>query len=204
MPSLKSNKALESRIKEIYRLYIETVCPLVVQLELYDGSFPVEILIEIRGILDHLAKSALSDSADEMERNVSKAESHVKMALLDCFKYLCVSLDDRYRQFEARYARAGLSAIEDGEFMRKVSEGRKDAAKKLLDARATDLGIGRGEAYEKYEAAFHAYSDVDDLLEDASGKAEKIKKRSRFNDWLVWISLGIGIAGVLVGVWGAF
>ena len=192
---------MESRIKEIYGQYLETVGPLIVQLEIYDGSFPAETLLEIKGILDHLAKSALCESPEEAERNVTKAESHLKMALLDCFKYLCVSLDDRYKRFEARYARADLSLIDGGDFVRKLSEGRKNAAKKLLEARVTDMEIGRGEAYEKYEEAFHAYSEVDDLLEDAIDKAEKIKKRSRLNDWLVWISLGIGIAGILVAVW---
>jgi len=195
---------LNSRIKNIYQQHLEVISPLMMQLEIYDAAFPVEILNEIRAIFTHLAKSSVADSVDDKEKNVNNAESHLKRAILDCFKYSCMSLDDRYKKFEEQYKCVDLSLVSDGEFLRELLRKRDDAEKKLLDARKTDLEIKHDandlqEAYQKYEAAFCAYGEVDNMIIASYTSLQNVKKKALFKDRLAIASFVIGVVGLIIG-----
>jgi hypothetical protein len=199
----------ESRVKAICQQYLEVVSPLAIQLEIYDGAFPVEILNEIRALFAHLSKSFVTDSENEKERNVGKAESHLKRAILDCFKYLCVSLDDRYKKFEEYYKHADLSLVSDGEFLPTLLKKRATATEKLLDARKTDLEIKHSEsnlqaAYLKYENAYLAYDEVDTLITASYEKLENVKKKSLLNYRIGIGGFIVGALGLIVGLVGLF
>jgi len=123
----------EERIKVIYKNYIEDICPLILRYEILVNSFSVEILNEIRAVFTHLSKYNLVDDALIREKNLSKAEGHIKRAKLDCYKYLCTAYEDEYSKFDEMYKNTDLSLDSD-------------------DENKTD------EAYDKYGKAFTAYS----------------------------------------------
>lgn len=79
----------QKRIKNIYDEYKNTVFPLVAFLEANDAEFPIEILNEVRSIFSHFSR-VYDDSVtdDEIDCELSKAESHLKRAILD-FTYPC-------------------------------------------------------------------------------------------------------------------
>ena len=90
-------KENDSRLSAIYETYLSVISPFIIQLEALDGEFPVEILNEIRSIFTHLARCNSTEKEQIYEENIIKAERHVKRAVLDCFKYLCVAYNiDRY------------------------------------------------------------------------------------------------------------
>jgi hypothetical protein len=177
-----------------------------VQIELLEGKFPVEILNEIRAVFTHLSKYYLSDDNSIKENNVRKAEGHIKRSVLDCYKFICVALDDKYKKFESNYERVDLSFIDNGEFLPKLLETRKNAIGLMKSARETDFSVNSddetncAEAYTRYEKAFIAYSNVEKLIDDSYKKLENLKKKAVIKDFSVvggWI---IGIIGIIIGI----
>ena len=90
-----SNPVYQQKISDIYAEYKKTVSPLVAFLEANDAEYPVEILNEIRAIFTHFSRAYdESASEEEISSEIKKAEGHLKRAILDCYKYNCVSLYD--------------------------------------------------------------------------------------------------------------
>jgi len=79
-------KEYNDRINEIHYKYVSIISPFIMQIEVLDGEYPVEILNEIRAVFTHLSKSHLSGDNDAVDRNLSKADAHIKRAILDCYK----------------------------------------------------------------------------------------------------------------------
>ena len=76
----------------VFRMYIEDINPFIVRFEVSKGEFPIEIQNEIRAIYGHLVRAAMSDTPEQVLRNIDKMKSHSKRALLDCFKYTVSSV----------------------------------------------------------------------------------------------------------------
>ncbi|MCL2747860.1 MAG: hypothetical protein FWE59_04315 [Oscillospiraceae bacterium] len=65
--------SFEERINEIYKKYINVICPYILQYELLDTTFPIEILNEIRAVFTHFAKCHLSEKAVQKEKKSIKS-----------------------------------------------------------------------------------------------------------------------------------
>ena len=195
----------EERIKDIYKTYIDVICPYSLNYETLSNRFPIEILKEIRDVLTHLSKYHLSDSASIKERNLSKAESHIKRSILDSYKYMCMAYEDEISKFDKKYENIDLSFVDNGEFLPKLLEAHKNAKDLLFDARKTDLFIdsdeesNTNEAYEKYEKAFVAYSSVYILITDSYKKLENLRRKAITKNKT---SIAIGIIGLVIGILG--
>ena len=113
-------KENDSRLSAIYETYLSVISPFIIQLEALDGEFPVEILNEIRSIFTHLARCNSTEKEQIYEENIIKAERHVKRAVLDCFKYLCVAYDEYFRRFTKLNRNVDLSFVDNGHFIQKL------------------------------------------------------------------------------------
>jgi len=198
---------IEERVRDIHKNYIEVICPYIIQYELLSNTFPSEILNEIRAIFTHLSKYYLSDDVLIKEKNVLKAEDHIKRAILDCHKYICTTYDDKYDEFIRNYKNVDLSLVDNGEFLPKLLETHKDAITLMLDARKSDLLITSDdetnvdEAYEKYEKAFVKYSSLYQLIESSYKKLETLKRKFNLRDWRgIIIGSIISIIGIIVSI----
>jgi hypothetical protein len=195
----------ELRVRDICKTYIEVICPLILQYETLANRFPAEILNEIRAILTHLSKYKLSDNASVKEKNLAKAEGHIKRSRLDCYKYICTAYEDEYSKFDKMYENTDLSFVDNGEFLPRLLEARKNAVQLLLDARKTDLSIDSddetniGEAYEKYDKAYVAYSSVYNLINDSYKKLENLKRKAVNKNKK---AIAFGIIGWIIGILG--
>ena len=201
---------VEERIKNIYKTYIEEICPYIIHYETLSDRFPSEILNEIRAVFTHLSKYNLTDNASTKEKNLSKAEGHIKRSKLDCYKFICTAYEDEYSKFDKSYENTDLSFVDNGEFLPKLLEARKNAKYLLLEARKTDLSIdsdeetNTDEAYKKYEKAFVAYSSVHSLINDSYKNLENLKRKAvtknRITIAFAIIGWIIGIFGIIIGI----
>jgi hypothetical protein len=201
------------RVVEIYRIYTEVVSPLVITLEVLDGEFPVEALNEIRAVFGHLSKAYLNSRIEgAAESNLSKAESHMKRAILDLYKYLCVAFDDNYREFAVQYEGVDLSDADDGNFLPSLCKKRKLAQDKLKAAKKRELDrVGDDsaiEAFVLFEEAYAAYADVDSFINSNYEKLERLKRKTTLRERKAAITFWIGVAsltlsaiGIGVTVW---
>jgi len=198
---------IEERTRDIHKNYIEVICPYIIQYELLSTSFPSEILNEIRAVFTHLSKNFLSDDVLIKEKNISKAESHIKRAILDCHKYICTAYEDKYNEFKRDYKNVDLSLVDNGEFLPKLLETHKDAITLMQDARKSDLLItsddetNADEAYVKYEKAYLKYSSLYQLIESSYKKLETLKRKFVLKDWRgIIIGSIISIIGIIVSI----
>ena len=177
-------KKPEDKITELYATYLNVIQPLMLELEILDNAFPVEILNEIRATFSHLAKFSLSDNENIQSKNLTKAEGHIKRAILDCYKYLCAAYADQVMLFDYRYRNVDLSLIEDGKFLDRLVKTERTAKEHIREARRTDLEIDSDDpehtdnAYALYEYAYLKYVDLYNLLEGVTDKTERLKRKT--------------------------
>ena len=69
-----------------------------------DKEYPIEIFNEIRSIFTHLSRYKIQGR----ESDVMSAENHTQRAILDCFKYLCISIAERIDMFRQDYRKVDL------------------------------------------------------------------------------------------------
>lgn len=193
----------DDRIASIFDSYQNIIAPFILQLEILDGEYPIEILNEIRAIFTHLARSANSDTNDVYEDNIVKAERHIKRATLDCFKYLCVSYDDHYKEFENMYNGVDLSFVDNGTFLPELCKKRKKSIELLQTAKKNELNaINVEDVFFDYELAYNAYSEVFEMINCSYEKFENLKNRSIKKARYRCILDICGVVGTLFGIIG--
>ena len=196
----------EKRISQILNDYNKEIIPLIVMLEISDNEYPVEILNEIRAMMNHLANLTLipSTSTQQIDEEINKIFSHYKRALFDCYKYLCISELDKYTLFYKQHKYMDMSLIDNGNFLDNLCSLHKDAveatvyAKKLENnplIQFDDVFIGYKDAYEKcFALTYH--------IDNNKQKVEKIKHKHTAAGVLGIAGLVVGIIGIIVGILG--
>lgn len=198
-------------IEQIYFDYQNIVRPLIAVLEVDDKKYPVEILNEIRAVMNHLSKLALvrsepdnSDKEAIISSNIHDAKSHLKRAILDCYKYSCISQDDSYTKFCAQMAHVDLSVIDNGVFhieLAKKYTSARNALKEAKKAEHENTSLSPDAVYDKFQSAFERYGELTGYIEASLENAEKAKHKQTFKQTVGYV---IGVVGVLVGVVGYF
>lgn len=196
----------QERIKKIYDEYKTTIFPLVAFLEANDAEFPIEILNEIRSIFSHFSRiydESLGD--EEISSELTKAESHLKRAVLDCYKYNCVSLYDFYSKFRKEYEFADLSIIDNGDFLSRITENFAEGKRLLFEAKKSERKNKHAEdLYKEYEAAFDLFLKDFNLINSKIGIVHRVSKKARWTRFWgtfgFWISLALGITSVVLAV----
>jgi hypothetical protein len=177
-------------------------------IETYDKQFPTGILNEARSLWAHLSKYYIASSDADKEHNLLKAEEHLKRTILDCYKYLCISLDDRRAEFEKKYKNLDLSLVDQGEFLRNFIQKKEDAKNLILKARNLDLTLKHKEnvtnedVYGKYKMAYEAHAELDKFIfEDSFGKIEYVWKRALIKDIFTKIFAVIGLISSVITIY---
>lgn len=198
------NPKINERINLLFETYTNVVSPFIVQLEVMDSRFPVEILNEIRATMTHLAKMNLTDNDDVIEDNITKAERHIKRAVLDGFKYCCLSYDDQYETFRSMYKDTDLSIVDNGKFIVNLSKMRKEATDSLIIAKAYELEPDSKEEilYKKYEEAYNNYYNVYNYIRDSLDNLEIAKHKSTKDTAIGKFGAVVGVIGAIVGIVG--
>ena len=77
------------------------------------------IFNEIRAFNDHISRCYMKpDNKDWIDTQIRKSESHIERIILDCYKFLNVSLYDKViKDFDRRYKGVDLSCIDNGDFI---------------------------------------------------------------------------------------
>lgn len=186
------------RIVEIYETYVKIISPFIIQLETLDGEFPVEILNEIRSIFTHISRCCLDGTPEVYEDNITKAERHVKRAILDCYKHVCVAYDEEYKRFDRLYKNVDLSVVDNGDFLTDLCLKRKLAVQRLQEAKRLEVSHGADEeVYARYAEAYDAYSDVYNLIDGSHSKLEKARRRASKRDIFAGVFGVFGVVGTI-------
>ena len=200
------NAIHQERISRIYDEYKKTVFPLVAFLEANDAEFPIEILNEIRSIFSHFSRGydeSLSD--EEISSELAKAESHLKRAILDCYKYNCISLYDFYNKFRKEYQFADLSVIDNGDFLSQITKNFAEGKQLLFEAKKSERQNKHSEdLYKEFEAAFDLFLKNFNLIHSKIEIVHRVSKKAKWSRFWgsfgFWISLSLAAASVVLAV----
>lgn len=194
-------KLSDKRITEIYDTYLSVISPFIIQLETLDGEFPVEILNEIRSIFTHLTRCSATQDVVVYEDNVVKAERHVKRAVLDCFKYLCVAYDEHFRAFSRLNRNVDLSCVDNGVFLQKLNELHKQAVTDKTVAQTKELTAENIEdVFTDYEKAYNSFAAVYNLISDSSKSIDYFRHKAVLKDTLNMIFGIVGVASLILTI----
>ena len=190
---------------EIYKTYQDVIAPLIAALEVLDGEYPIEIFNEIRSIFLHLSRYKVQHS----EKDVFTAKRHVKRAILDCYKYLCVSYSEKIAEFRNDYKEVNLNLADSGKFLPKLNELDAAAKSKLLTAKEfeiqthlEDSEANDNHLYALYEDAYTSYKAIDDFIKTSEEDIQFACSQTKKSDVINKASLIFGAAGLLVGILG--
>lgn len=195
-------KEIENRLTKAYDVYINIICPMIMQLEVLTTEFPIPILNEIRAFTTHIAKIYQSTDKVIKEDNLLKAERHIKRMLLDCYKYTCVAFDDKYQAFQTLYKNVDLSVIDNGDFLSKIVRDKKSVVEQIKEAKINELSIDKDEdsVFDSYENAYNLYSELIAYIEDHYELLNKAKHKYTTKTIINYVFGGIGILGALFTV----
>lgn len=188
-------KEKDTRLIGIYDAYLSVISPFIIQLETLDGEFPVEILNEIRSIFTHLARCFVTDKDIVYEENIAKAERHVKRAILDCFKYLCVAYDEYFRRFSKINRNVDLSFVDNGKFLHELNRLHIEAVNNKTFAQKKELTTENIEdVFDDYEKAYNSYASIYNLIQSSAKSIDFVKHKAVIKDRL---NITFGIVGVV-------
>lgn len=195
---------LQDRENEIYRKYQDIVAPYVIELEVRDSEFPIEIFNEIRAIFTHLSRYKIQNS----EEDLAAAEGHLKRAVLDCYKYLCISIAISLHQFREEYKDVDLHLADNGEFLPKLDKLEREAQEAFAEAKKTEIakedddrqGLLYENAYNAYHAAEEHLKASQDGILFASVHTRKANAINTAAIVVTVISIIITIVAIIVAV----
>lgn len=189
----------QPQLNRIFDIYLNDVSVLTLQYETMCGEFPIAVQNEIRAAFTHLARASLADSKDLVERNIQKIESHMKRALLDCHKYICIAVLDQYDDFFNKYDGVDLSYLDNGSFLPSVHQLYQVASDALIEARKLELtNAGEEQLYIAFQDAYDAFSQLHETLLQADIQAEFIKHKATNKELRNNIFGWAGIIGLVI------
>lgn len=190
-------------LDSIFRMYIEDINPFVVQFEISKGEFPAELQDEIRAVYGHLVRASISDTSEQVVRNIEKMGAHSRRALLDCFKYTSIVCSDNYDSFMKRYEGVDLTYLDNGNFLPDVVTRCNKARKALQSAKIAETSnVSEDSLFELYQDTYGQFEKLNERIQQAEESAAFLRYKASKKDIMAQISLGVGIAGTVVGIAG--
>lgn len=234
----KNFESCEQKIINIYKTYLNDITPFIILIETVDSTYPSEIMNEIRAVFTHLGRyyefignnnNIVNETIiNNLEAQVGLAERHIKRAILDCYKYACLSFSDKFIKFDTDCKGIDLSYVANGTFIKELRRLRKEAFEAYQHAKQADTKgfiliedisidtydvsiiddeyltyckfICDDSLFQLYETAYLKYSECNDLIEKYNDDIDFIKRKASKKDIISYVSLGIGILGILVSI----
>ena len=148
--------SLLEREKQIYEQYETVIAYFIAELEVRDTEYPIEVFNEIRSMFTHLSRYKLGNS----EKDLLSAERHVKRAILDCFKYMCVSFAEEIKGFRESYRSVDLKIADNGKFLPELDRLENEAKSAYINAKKKEIKgeLPEEELYSLFEDAYNKIS----------------------------------------------
>lgn len=188
----------ENRVRELYVEYNTVIKPLIAEVEARMEQFPLPIFNEIRALHDHISRCYSDNITDaQIEKELEKGKRHVVRIILDCYKYLNLSLHDSILLFEKQTKNIDLTVLQDGTFYPQYKSLRTKAIQTVRKAKNIEAR-DRDTALDAYQESYNIYTSLENLIDGVVPDLHWARVRFRIRkSWQVvlWI-----LSAVLSGV----
>ncbi|MCM1468205.1 MAG: hypothetical protein NC086_08655 [Alistipes sp.] len=184
--------------EKIYWQYQNIIAPFIAELEVRDNEYPIEIFNEIRSIFTHLSRYKLQKG----DKDISAAESHSKRAILDCYKYLCISMEEKVSGFRNEYKDIDLGLADNGKFLPELNRLELKAKNAFKVAKEAEVKneIDEDERYKLFESAYNEYSEMDKFLDDSQEAILFASTHSKRSNKITIVSCIITVISIIVAI----
>ncbi len=191
-------EAPTQREVQIYRQYQEIICGYIAELEVRDTEYPIEVFNEVRAIFTHLSRFKLGGK----ESNLDAAEKHVKRAILDCFKYMCISYAEEITKFRFEYRKVNLGVADNGKFLPNLDKLERDAKAAYIKAKKAEVKgvISDADLYSLYEDAYNKYKELFDFYEKSHEAILFASNSSKKSNLVNIISIIVTLISIAVAI----
>ena len=182
----------------IYTQYQDIIAGFIAELEVRDVEYPIEIFNEIRSIFTHLSRYKIQNK----NKDLYAAERHIKRAILDCFKYMCISYAEEVKNFRNSYKKVDLKIADNGKFLPRLDELDNVARKSYLCAKKAEIkgDISEDQLYDLYQKAFNDYSAVSMHIEESSEAILFASCHSKRTNRVTIISIIITLISIFLAI----
>jgi hypothetical protein len=190
---------LQSSLRETYKVYNEVIKPLIADIEARIEKFPLPLFNELRALNDHIAQCYRDDITDEgIKDEIKKAKRHTSRIILDCYKYLDVSIFLDIEKFERQTKYVDLTAINNGDFFQEYKKFRNGATVAVREAKKVESS-NNGLAMEKFQEAYNSYCELEVLILNNMGNVIWARKKYRVKQALKFFAylLSAIISGII-------
>lgn len=191
---------LHSQLTPLYKKYNEVIKPLIAAIEVRIEAFPTPIYNEIRAYNDHVARcySRIDDEAF-VASQIRKAQGHIERIILDCYKFLNVTLYDKVvRNFDKRTKRIDLTVIHDGEFYIEYKKMRQYIVENLKQAKLLECQDNKEESIALYQGVYNKYTEMEELI--VKNETHIIWAKAKFYSGKVLRFLGWLVSAIISGI----
>ena len=184
--------------QKIYKQYQDIIAPFIAELEVRDTEYPIEIFNEIRSVFTHLSRYKIQNS----EKDILAAESHSKRAILDCYKYLCISMEERVCDFRREYKNINLGLADNGKFLPELNRLETEAKEAFKNAKKAEIKdeVSEDEKYKLFEMAYNAYANMDKFIDSSQEAILFASVNSKRSNTITIISIIITIISIIVAI----
>lgn len=192
------DQKITDKIDSLYRIYNDTIRPLIILVESELITFPIGLLNEIRAFNDHISRAFIDEIEDgKKHEELETARRHINRSKYECYKVLLVNEDIKNRQFLRQYRNIKLGDVDSGKFYPRFKElliKSRELAKegKKLESKGDSY---REKAVDNFENAYLGYVELEKFIDDSK---EKLIWSVCNERKITWIQLLIG------AIFGAF
>ena len=188
-----------TQITALYQTYNEVIKPLIAEIEVRYEKFPTPIFNEIRAFNDHIARChRVGISNLDIEKEIWKAKGHIERTILDCYKFLNVSLHKNViKRFDRRTKGVDLGSISNGAFHTVYSDAKKFINTHLKEAKLLEVQ-DKERSLKAYELVYNKFSELESFLID--NEQHICWARARYYSNKILRLLGWLLAAVISGI----
>jgi len=200
MERLTENGYLLERERRVYEQYETVIAYFIAELEVRDTEYPIEVFNEVRSIFTHLSRYKLNNS----DADLLSAERHVKRAILDCFKYMCVSCAEEIKGFRESYRKVDLKIADNGNFLPHLDRLENEAKSAYINAKKKEIRgkSSEDELYAVFEEAYNKYHALSDFLVESNEAILFASSHSKRNNVINWISIAVTVISIILAILG--
>lgn len=192
------NTTAEVNEEDIYFQYQSIIAPMIAELEVRDEEYPIEIFNEIRAVFTHLSRYKLQ----EREKDLYSAQGHMKRAILDCYKYMCVSIAEELRAFRVMYRKVDLKLADNGQFLPELDRREHTARDTYKKAKIAEIKkeLEDEKIYQLFEDAYNSYKETDDFLQSSEEAILFASSHSKRSNLINIISIVVTVVSIIVAI----
>lgn len=187
----------QERLEALLSCYREQAKPLMDDINArLSGKYPENCLNEIRAMLDHVSRCYRAEELKDKikkenisKEELSKAESHLRRLMYDCFKQLNILLYDAIHEKEKKTYSSHWLYIDSGRFWAAYTSGLQEAINNVIKAKINE-SYNPDLAMECYDRAYNSYCKVEQLLIRNRNRlmwSRCLRYLEAINNWMIWI-----------------